>query len=150
MFRFRLQPVLRLRIAERDERRGDLAKALRAADILREQREQLSEEIAQHEQRSRAMAEPGQANIDGLMQIHRYRAILKATGQQLAAQEGQVAAEVERRRQLLTEADRQVRVLEKLAERQRGEYERLEQRKEVKQMDEAGGQAYARRQEASL
>jgi flagellar export protein FliJ len=96
------------------------------------------------------MAEPGQANIDGLMQIHRYRAILKATGQQLAAQEGQVAAEVERRRQLLTEADRQVRVLEKLAERQRGEYERLEQRKEVKQMDEAGGQAHARRQEASL
>ena len=149
MFRFRLQTVLRLRIAERDERRGELAKAQRAADILREQREHLDEEIAENEQRSRSLAEPGQANIDRLMQFHRYKAILKTTAQQLAAQAAQVAAEVERRRQILTESDRQVRVLEKLAERQRGEYERAELRKEMKLLDEAGGQAYVRQQEAS-
>jgi hypothetical protein len=34
MFRFRLETLLRLRIAERDERRGDLAKALRAEEVL--------------------------------------------------------------------------------------------------------------------
>ena len=45
MFRFRLHTVLGLRIAERDERRGELAKALRAAEILEERRQQLVEEM---------------------------------------------------------------------------------------------------------
>ena len=150
MFHFRLQTVLRLRFVERDERRSELAKALRAADILREQRAQLGEEIAENEQRSRSLSEPGQANIDRLMHFHRYKAILKTSSQQLAAQEAQVVAEVERRRQILTEADRQVRVLEKLADRQREEYERLKLRNEMKQIDEAGGQAYLRREEAGI
>lgn len=146
MFRFRLQTVLRLRIAQRDERRGELAKAMRAADILREQREQLAVELADNQRQARALAEPGQANIDRIMHVHRYEAILRGSIVQLAAQEAQVAGEIERRRQALTEADRQVKVLEKLAERQRGEYERQEQRQEMKQIDEAAALAYSRRQ----
>jgi len=83
--------------------------------------------------------------VDRILQTHRYEAILKGTLAQLAAQEKQVAAEVERRRQALTEADRQVRVLEKLKERQRDEHQRGQQRQEMKQMDEIAGLAFHRR-----
>ena len=137
MFSFRLQPVLRLRIAQRDERRGELAKALRAAEILQERRAQLMEEMRENQELARKLAEPGSAQIDRIVQTHRYEAILKGTLAQLIVQEVQVAAEVERRRQILTDADRQVRVLEKLAERKREEHGRNMQRQEMKLLDEA-------------
>ena len=144
MFRFRLQTVLRLRIAERDERRGELAKALRAAEILQERREQLGDEMKENQELARKLAEPGKANIDRILQTHRYEAILKGTLAQLVVQEKQVAAEIERRRQILTEADRQVRVLEKLEYRKREEHERTEQRQEMKQLDEVAAVSFVR------
>jgi flagellar protein FliJ len=145
MFRFRLQTVLRLRIAERDERRGELAKALRAAEILQERKEQLGEEMKENQELARKLAEPGKANIDRILQTHRYEAILKGTLAQLVVQEKQVASEVERRRQILTEADRQVRVLEKLEDRKREEHVRMEQRQEMKQLDEVAAVSFVRR-----
>ena len=145
MFHFRLQTVLRLRIAQRDERRGELAKAMRAADILRGQRGQLNQEMTDNLELARQLAEPGQANIDRIVQAHRYGAILKGTLAQLVSQETQIAAEIERRRLTLTEADRQVRVLEKLSERQQEQYDRDEQRQDMKQMDEAAALSYLRR-----
>jgi flagellar protein FliJ len=144
MFRFRLQTVLRLRIAERDERRGELAKALRAAEILQERREQLGDEMNENQELARKLAEPGKANIDRILQTHRYEAILKGTLAQLVVQEKQVASEVERRRQILTEADRQVRVLEKLEDRKREEHVRMEQRQEMKQLDEVAAVSFVR------
>src|SRR4051794_18048386 len=144
MFRFRLQTVLRLRIAQRDERRAEMAKALRAADILREQRDKLAEETMENEQLARQLANPGQAHIDRILHVHRYEAILKASLAQLVVQETQIAAEIERRRLILTEADRQVRVLEKLSERQREQYQRNEERQAMKQMDEAAAVSFVR------
>jgi flagellar FliJ protein len=141
---FRLQTVLRLRIAERDERRQELARALRAAEILTERRQQLGEEMQENQSLARRLAEPGNANIDRILQTHRYEAVLKGTLAQLETQEKQVAAEVERRRLVLTEADRQVRVLEKLKERKQEEALRVEQRQEMKQLDEAAATSFLR------
>src|SRR6186713_1821055 len=144
MFRFRLQTVLQLRIAERDERRGELAKALRAAEILQERRTQLAEEMQENQELARQLSKPGSADINRIVQARRYEAILKGTLAQLVVQEKQVAAEVERRRQTLTEADRQVRVLEKLESRKREEFERQELRQEMKQMDEVAASSFIR------
>jgi flagellar export protein FliJ len=47
-----------------------------------------------------------------------------------------VAAETERRRQLLVEADRDVRMLELLDERYRSDYDLENRRQETKQLDE--------------
>lgn len=147
MFRFRLQPLLRLRTAERDERHGELAKALRAADILREQREQLGSDMADNQELSRKLSLPGSGNVDGLLAAHRYESILKVQSQHLATQEAQVAGEVERRRQVLMEADRQVRMLEKLSERKRLEHSQQELRQETKQLDEVAARNHVRQQE---
>jgi len=146
-YHFKLQTVLRLRITERDSRLAELAKAHRAEEILREQQAKLSGEIAASQAATRQMSEPGQANIDGLLQLHRYELVLKIQGQQLSAQLVQVQAESERRRLAVVEADRQVRVLEKLRERQRMQHQVTLAKRETKQLDEVAVVAYARGEE---
>ena len=135
-FRFRLATLLRLRIAERDDRRSDLAKALAAGEVLREQRQVLTAERAENLALVRRLAAPGSGNVDAMIQSQRYQAILKLRDAQLAAQEAQVEREIERRRQLLVEADRQVRVLEKLEARQKGSHRQLMEKQEARRLDE--------------
>ena len=76
------------------------------------------------------------ADVDLLIASHRYELVLKAQAQQLAGQIEQVRAEVARRRQILVEADRQVRVLDKLRERQQAAHNLREERREQKLLDE--------------
>jgi flagellar FliJ protein len=82
-----------------------------------------------------------------LLHTHRYEVVLAAQGRQLAGQLAEVAAEVERRRLAVVEADRQVRVLEKLRERQAAQQRRHEERQQVKQLDELAAIGHARRKE---
>jgi flagellar protein FliJ len=135
-FHFRLATLLRLRLAERDERRSDLAKALAAAEILRQQHRSLDAQQRENLDSLRRVAGPGSGNVDRLMHGHRYATILKARSAQLASQQAQVEREIERRRQVLVEADRQVRVLEKLQSRQAAEHQSRLDRLEGKQLDE--------------
>src|SRR4051794_30729530 len=117
MFRFRLQTLLRLRIGERDQRRGDLAKAVRAEQLLREEDRKLALLQAEQAERARDLKLPGAANVDSLLQTHRYEVVLAAQRRQLNQQIKEVENEIERRRLVLVESDRQVRVLEMLRER---------------------------------
>jgi flagellar FliJ protein len=135
-FRFRLATLVRLRLAERDERRSDLAKALAAAEILRQERHVLEVDRQNNLALVRRLAAPGGGNVDAMIQSYRYQAILKARATQLAAQEVQVEREIERRRQVLVEADRQVRMLEKLKARQAVEHQRQADRQEARRLDE--------------
>lgn len=146
-FRFRLETLLRLRMAERDQRRADLAKALRAEAMLQAEQARLQGEQQGQVNTSRQLKAPGAANVDALLQSHRYERVLEAQSKHVASQLAQVQTEVERRRQVLVEADRQVRVLEKLRERQAAAYQAQQSRLETKQLDEAGLVAHQRRQE---
>ena len=146
MFTFRLQTLLRLRVADRDERRADLAKARRAEETLTRQAGQLQDERRQTAELSRRLASPGQGDIDRLLASHRYELVLKSQAHQLAAQIKQVQAEVERRRLVLVEADRQVRVLEKLREKQRADYELQQARRAQQQLDEQAILGFSRRE----
>ena len=136
MFRFRLETLLRLRVNERDQRRADLAKALRAEQMLHAELAKLREQQAAAAERGRVLKSPGAANIDALLETHRFEVVLAAQQRQLASQLTQVQAECERRRQALVEFDRQVRVLEKLRERQAAAYRLEAERREAKQLNE--------------
>jgi flagellar FliJ protein len=149
MFHFRLQTLLRLHIAERDRRRADLAKALRAEQLLRNQQAALATEQREMSERGRKLKLPGAANVDALLHTHRYEIVLATRLRQLAAQMAEVAAETERRRAAVVEADRQVRVLEKLRERQAAAYRKEEERREAKQFDELAILAYVREREVT-
>ncbi len=133
---------------ERDHRRADLAKALRAEEVLRGEIEKLQLEQRSAADQGRVLKSPGAADVDSLLSMHRYAVQLVAQQKLLVAQLSQVQAECERRRMALVEADRGVRVLEKLRERRSSEYEHEQLRREAKQLDEVGILEFIRSQEA--
>jgi len=135
-FKFRLQTLLRLRDTARDERRGELAEAYRADEILRRQRRQIEEALDELSEQSRAAAQPGAVNVDRLLDARRYELVLKSQQQLTDQQQQALDAEIERRRQALVEANRQVRVLEILRERQQQRHRREESRQEIKELDD--------------
>jgi len=135
-FQFRFARLLKLRDAERLQRRLELAQALQADQLLEAQLAALAMEAAQTRGRCQAAACPGHVNVDRLLDFHRYSALLKARAQALRERQVRLRDEIERRRQTLTEADRQVRVLEKLCEHQYQEHCAQESRQDMKDMDE--------------
>lgn len=147
MFHFRLQTLLRLRLAERDQRRAELAKAIRAEEMLHGEVREVEQEQRETQERSQLLKSPGAADVDALLQTHRYEIVLVARHRQLATQIAQVEAETERRRLALIEADRNVRVLEKLRERQSGAFYKEAERRETKQLDEMAMIGFTRRRE---
>jgi flagellar export protein FliJ len=147
MSRFRLAALLRLRLAERDQRRLDLAKALRAVQILQQQQAEVVQEEAQWLAQVRSLLAPGPTDLDAVLAMYRYAAVLRGRLQQLASQLAEVQREAQRRRMALVEADRQVRVLEKLAQRQAQAERNQALRREAQRLDEAALAGYLRRQE---
>lgn len=144
-YQFRLEAVRKLRETARDQRRSALAEAFRAADLLAAKRDQLVAE--QNELRSiqRSAAAGRYLDVNRLLEAQRYELLLKARGDELAKQAALLAAEIERRRQQLVEADRDVRVLELLDERHRRAYDRRAARLESRQLDEAAISLWRRR-----
>jgi flagellar FliJ protein len=135
-FTFRLQPLMKLREAERDQCREQLAEAYRADQILSERHEEIVSQMQEAKQLTRSQSQPGEVSVDALMNTHRYEIVLTAQLQQLALQRQRLAEEIERRRQALVEADRELRILEKLRERHEAEFRRQEEKLETRQLDE--------------
>lgn len=142
-FKFRLATLLRLREAARDQRRTELAEAYRADNLLRARLEQLGQQLAWLETECRKVAGPGTVDVDRLVEAQRYEVVLRTQQNQLASHRKAVNAEIERRRQTLVAADRDVRVLEKLRQKQRRRHRAEESRMEIKQFDEVAIQRTA-------
>jgi flagellar FliJ protein len=140
-FQFRLKSLLSLREAARDERRAQLAEAYAAQRKLDERRQALEQDLEEHKQMCRAGILPGRIDVDRLLTANRYELVLRAELGVVAKHEQTLAVEIERRRQALVVADRDVRVLEKLRERELERFRREQARQETKQMDEIASRA---------
>jgi flagellar protein FliJ len=145
---FRLATMLKLRDQTRDERRLELAQALEAEQILRDRGSRIQAEIDATRERTRAAA-TGSVNVEGLLNARRYELILKGELTAVGSQMSQVREEIERRRLALLEADRDVKVLEKLRELKASEQAAKEQKRENRQLDEAGLRGFVRRHEVT-
>lgn len=143
-FKFRLNTLLRLREISRDGRRQRLAQAYRADEILQQQQEQVKQQLAQLAEKCRRASGPGPVDIDRLLEAQRYEVVLRAHGQETGKQREAVTVEIDQRHQALVEADREVRVLEKLREKQLRRHREEENRREVKELDEVAGQLAVR------
>lgn len=139
-FRFRLATLLRIREATRDERRSALAEAYRVDEVLSQQIRRVGQELEQLLAQRRQAAGPGEVQVDRLVNAQRYELTLRQNERQVQRQREAVAAEIERRRQALIEADREVRVLEKLREKQADAHRQEEDRREARRLDEVGQQ----------
>lgn len=143
-FQFRLQTLLRIREQTRDERRAQLADALRVDVELERQQNELQQELAE----SRVMAHPtlGAIDVDRVLESQRYEMLLGAKLAALAQQREHVAREIEQRRLALVEADREVRVLEKLRENQLERFKAEEQLIDQRRLDEVATIGHYRQQ----
>ena len=135
-FKFRLSTLLRLRETTRDEYRTELAQAYRADEIVESEQQRIEAELTKLEKESRTAVLPGQLDVDRLMETRRYSLVLNSQRKHAAGQRDAIGEEIERRRGKLVEADRQVRVLEELHDRQRRRHRDNENRLEIKALDE--------------
>jgi flagellar protein FliJ len=144
-YRFRLETMQKLRAARRDQQRVALAEAFRAEAVLADARTDLVAEQTTLRELQRTVTSEQQLDVNRLIEAQRYELVLRVQEQDLARQEAILAEEVERRREALVEADRAVRVLELLDERQRRDHRRHTNQMEVKELDEMALASSARR-----
>jgi flagellar protein FliJ len=135
--RFRLTTLLRLRETVRDERRAELAESHRAEAELHRQLTRLRKEQAEIDDRRREAGRPGVVDLERLVETDNYLALLRDRQASVQERRQDVAAETERRREALVEADRDVQSLEKLRERHQRQDRQDAERQETKQLDEA-------------
>jgi flagellar protein FliJ len=140
-FQFRLKTLLAMRQSLREQRQAELTASYAAQRKLDERRWALERELDEQQQRCRSGTAPGRLDVGGLMTAHRYELVLRAELTTLAQQEQAVAAEIELRRQAVVTADREVRVLEKLHQRQLEQFRQQQALVESKQMDEVAARA---------
>ena len=139
-FQFRLATLERLRESLRDERRAQLAEAFRLADALAEQKRHVAENLREIA-RSRAVVS-GVVDVEKLLAATRYEAVLLVEQAQLERQAAAVAVEIEKRREALVAADRDVRTLEKLREAQQARHRAEQEKKSCKLLDEMALRGY--------
>jgi flagellar protein FliJ len=145
-FQFRLDSLARLREAVRDERRSQLAEAMRIQASLDSDMQQLRLKL--DEARQMHTAPRGAVDIDRLLVAERYEMVLLLEKHNLEQQQANMNTEVEKRRQALVWADQDVRVLEKLRETQFQRWRAGSERDALEHLDEIAGRL--RPQETAL
>lgn len=135
---FRLQTVARLREATRDAARAQLADALRASELLEQRKAELDARFTELMEQRRRASET--ANTVWLLNAGRYELVLRGDQKSLEENTTQIETEIQRRRQLLSEAEREVKALETLRERavRREQAERA--KREARRLDEFASQ----------
>lgn len=144
-FRFRLQPLQKIRENIRQERQTELAKALEAEAVVREKIESIGREIVATKEDGRKQAAAEKINVDYLVGLRRHEAYLIVQKNEAEQKLEQVLAEVERRRLAVVEADKEVKIMEKLHEKLKERHENELSAKEVTELDEIASQRAARK-----
>ena len=135
-FQFRLSTLKKLRESHRDELRLKLGEAYQAERLLAERAAAIRTEEEEAQEVQRSILDANTTDVSQLLDAQRYVAVLRNELTTLHNQSQMLATEIEKRRQALVAADQQVRVLEKLHERQLEAHKRKLLKAEVKVMDE--------------
>ncbi len=147
-FKFRLATLQKMRESERDQRRAELGQAYEAESILKNQYDEIRNEQLSLLDESREAAGPGAVNIDFLLMRQRHDILLRFQQSQINEKQKQVAEEIARRREALVQANREVKVLEKLREKQLERHQKEEERIDGALLDEVAlGRTFRQRKE---
>lgn len=133
-FKFRLAKVHKLRENTREERRRQLAEARGIASRLESQIADLQQQA--QTMRNLRRPEVGNVNVDRLLELARYEAVLQMEVAAVEKQLADVRQEVERRIEALKIADQEVKVLENLREKRWNEFQQSQARADAKATDE--------------
>lgn len=137
-FRFRLETLKKLREQVRDERRQRYEEALAADEKLVERLNELAQEA--HGLRDTAnSARTGGLDVEKLLETERYLTLLQAEARTVVGHRQTLAQEINTRREALLAADRGVRVLENLKDKQQERFQQELRQEEQKFLDEVAG-----------
>ena len=142
-FKYRLAPLLKIRENVRAEKQTELNKAYEAARIVEEELERVRGEYADSLKQGLQAAQQEQIDVNYLLNLRRHQAYLITQQEHATKQLAEIQQEIERRHVALMEADREVKVLEKLREKMKAKHLQEEALADVKQMDEIAGRTKA-------
>jgi len=148
-FRFRLEPLLRYRRYHRDLCRQRLAEAMREDEDLLNQRRELENEREHLIDELRRMQSEGEVDVDRAAARRYYvgQLLARIVGGEQRRQV--VRRKIDQCRHALVQADQAVKVLEKLAEKQRAEFVYQSERREGLAMEDAWSAATRLRESGS-
>ena len=143
-FRFRLRTLQRLREQKRDAAKQRLADAQSQRVKVESDIRDIHDELQGLESHMRQAVNSQQLDVDRVMDGHRHQISLQAKLAELNKVLATANDVVDKCRLKLVEADREVKVLEKLHERQLSEHEKQIAAHESKLLDEAASVRAAR------
>lgn len=132
-FQFRLATLLRLREAVRDERRGQLAEACQWADLVQGRLDAVRRALDEWK-RNRAVP-AGAVDVSRLLEADRYETVLRSDERHVEQERAAVAAQIEKRREALVAASRDVRALETVRDAETRRHQAEAQRRLAKELD---------------
>lgn len=135
-YQFRLERIQSLRERVREERRLLHAEALAFQRTIEQQIQRVQDVVATQKEALRFILSQPAVAVDRAIQGRTFEGVMTRYDQHLQGQLGQVRQAVEVRRQRLVEAERDVRILEKLDEKQRERYDHTLELAERLLMDE--------------
>ena len=140
MFKFRLEPLITIRDNNLKERQRKLAEAYDARKILEEYLQEIDRQLDEGIAAVRELSQPGQTiNVESLIGFRRQEMFLRANQDDLMQKMKMIDEEIEKRRIAMIEANKELKIVEKLKEKRYEKYVEEEHIAETKMMDEIAG-----------
>lgn len=137
---FRLEAVARMRESQRDAARAQLADALQAAEVLSGRHDEVLRQCDVLLEQRRVATASGTADANWLLNAGRYELVLRADEGRILENVRAIETEIDRRRELLANAEREVRALELLRERDERKAREEQNRRAARRLDEFASQ----------
>ena len=144
-FRFRLEVVRRLRKQAQDAQRRVVAGAVRSVAEAQNRLTELAGELRSTVGRTRETQRARRIDVVSLQRHQLYRGWLYRRRMEAREELGRRHVELDRQRENLAEATKQLKVIEKLREKQKMRYDLRVERQERAAYDEAALQTHRRR-----
>jgi len=140
MFKFRLEPLITIRDNELKECQAKLAEVYDVRRILEEDLQKIEKQLEEGTVTARSLMQPGQTvNIEYLLGLRRQEMFLRADQDELMQKIQVIDEEIEIRRAKVVEANKELKIVEKLKEKRHEQYLEDERKAEAKAMDEIAG-----------
>lgn len=136
-FRFRLEPLITIRDNILKEKQAELGKAYEARRIIEEKRKELEQELEAARDSGRQAIQTGSViSVEYLLGLRRQEMFLVAERDDCNEKIRMIDEAIEQRRAAVMEANKELKIVEKLKEKKRERFESEQTRLETVAMDE--------------
>jgi flagellar FliJ protein len=135
-FTFRLEPLISIRDNVLKQKQAELAKAYEARRIIEETKSKIEKNIEDNLQSAREMQQSRQIDVKFLFATRQHEIFLFAQLEEIRRHIRMIEEEIEVRRNAVIEANKELKIIEKLKKKKHEKYLAEENRKETIQMDE--------------